>query len=95
MVQNNQKIFFMLFLAIWAHQNRPKKEHKGPQVGEMYGPMSGLEFRPLTKSLGSFFLDKWFKTTNIVLFRIVFGHPKWTKKAAQKPASGQDVWSNV
>jgi hypothetical protein len=47
MVQNNQKIvYFMLFLAIWAPPNGPKKVHKGPQVGGMYGTMSELENRP-------------------------------------------------
>jgi hypothetical protein len=64
MVQNNQKIvYFMPFLAIWAHPNGQKKVLRGPQVGGMYGSMSELEKRPLTKLLDPFFLEKWSKTT--------------------------------
>jgi hypothetical protein len=55
MVKNNQKIGFMLFLAILASPNGPKKILRGLQVGGMYGPMSGLEKRPLTKLLDKFF----------------------------------------
>jgi len=64
MVENNQKFFvLMLFLAIWALSNGPKKVLRGLQVGGMYGPISELENRPLTKSLGPFFQEKWSKTT--------------------------------
>jgi hypothetical protein len=52
MVQNNQKtVFYAVFVhfgAIWA----PKKICKGPQLGGMFGPLSELEIKPLTKSLG-------------------------------------------
>jgi hypothetical protein len=45
---------FVFFRAIWAPQNQPKKVSKGFQVGRMYGPMSKLRNKPLTKALGAF-----------------------------------------
>jgi hypothetical protein len=51
----------MLFLVIWGpfgHPSKPQKIHKGLQVGGMYGLMSKLENKPLTKSLGPFFCGK-------------------------------------
>jgi hypothetical protein len=53
----------MLFWGIWAPPNGPKKVHKGPQADRMYVPMSKLEKKPLTKSLGVFFKEKLFKPT--------------------------------
>jgi hypothetical protein len=52
--------FFMLFFfyhfeAIRVPQNGPKKVNKGPPVGMMYGPMSKLKNKSLTKLLGPFF----------------------------------------
>jgi hypothetical protein len=38
--------------AIWAPPNEPKKINKGLQVGRMYGPISKLKKKPITKSLG-------------------------------------------
>jgi hypothetical protein len=60
MVQNNQKTGFyaVFFGAIWGFLGTPdglKKVDKGPQVGGIYGPMSKLKNKPLTKSLGPFF----------------------------------------
>jgi hypothetical protein len=55
-VQDNQKIVFLCcFLAVWATPNGPRKVHKGPQVGGMYGLMSKNKNKPLTKALGPFF----------------------------------------
>jgi hypothetical protein len=45
---------FVFFGAIWALPNQPKKVPKGLKVGDMYGPMSKLENKPLTKVLGAF-----------------------------------------
>jgi hypothetical protein len=75
-VQNNQKIGFLLYLfpfgANWEPLNGPKKVHKDPQVGGMYVPMSWFENKPKTKSLGAFFKEKWFKTTKKQAFKQVF-----------------------
>jgi hypothetical protein len=55
MVQNNQKTVFYAVSghvgAIWAL----KKINKDPQVGKMFGLMSELKNKPLTKSFGPFF----------------------------------------
>jgi hypothetical protein len=48
-------VFFFDLGVIWAPPNGPKKVSKGQQVEEMYGPMSMLENKPLTKLLGPFF----------------------------------------
>ena len=60
MVQNNhKKVFFMLFFVNVGPLGHPqmdkKKVDKGLQVGGMYGPMSKLKDKPLTKSLGPLF----------------------------------------
>jgi hypothetical protein len=59
MVQNNQKTgFFAVFLNLglfWAPPNGPQKMLKGLQVDKMYGSMSKLANKPLTKLLGPFF----------------------------------------
>jgi hypothetical protein len=54
-LKKSENSFFMLDWGIWAPPNGPKKVHKGPQVDRMYVPMSKLENKPLTKSLGPFF----------------------------------------
>jgi hypothetical protein len=76
MVQNNQKIYyFMLFLAIWTPPNGSKKVQEVLQVGGMYDPMSGLEKRPLTKSLDPFFLGEMVQNDQKIFFvHAVFGH---------------------
>jgi hypothetical protein len=38
----------------------------------MYGPMSKLQKKPETKSLGAFFKEKWFKTSKKQVFKLVF-----------------------
>jgi hypothetical protein len=46
------------FYAVFGHLGNPKwtkKVLKGPQVGEMYVPMSRLENKLLTESIGPFF----------------------------------------
>jgi hypothetical protein len=94
MVQSNQKtVFYAVFAflgAIWAPPNRPKKVPKGLQVGEMYGPMSKLENKLLTKSSGPFFWDKWSKTTGkLFLFMLLlffwanWAPPNQTKKVSK------------
>jgi hypothetical protein len=40
------------FLGPFGGSLMPKNLHKGPQVGGMYVPMSELESKPLTKSIG-------------------------------------------
>jgi hypothetical protein len=64
----------MLFLAIWAPSNVPKKVHEGPQVGGMYDPMPALEKRPLTKSLDPIFLGEMVQNNQKIVFYAVFGH---------------------
>jgi hypothetical protein len=59
MVRNNQKtgfyaVFFLHYGAIWAPSNGPKLVPKGLQVSGMYGPMSELKNKLLTKFLGLF-----------------------------------------
>jgi hypothetical protein len=63
MVQNNQKIVFYAVWGIWEPPNGTKKILKGPQVDGMYGPMSYLENKALTKSIRLFLYEKWSKTT--------------------------------
>jgi hypothetical protein len=46
--------FFLSIVAIWATPNQPKKIPKGLQVGKMYGAMSKLKKKPLTRALGAF-----------------------------------------
>jgi hypothetical protein len=46
--------FLMLFWGIWAPPNEPQKVLEGLQVDRMYVPISKLENKPLTKSLGPF-----------------------------------------
>jgi len=55
MVQNSQKIFLYAVLGHLGTPNGPKKVVKDQQVGWMYGLMSELKNRPLTKSVGPFF----------------------------------------
>jgi hypothetical protein len=55
MIQNNQNKVVMLVLAIVAPPNGHKRVCKGPQMSLMYGPLSKLEIKPHTKSLGPFF----------------------------------------
>jgi hypothetical protein len=86
MVQNNQKtVFYAAFVfwgAIWAPQNQPKKVPKGFQLGEMYGLMSKLKNKPLTKAAGAFLYEKWSKSTRklfiyaVSFFPEPFGHPR-------------------
>ena len=61
--------------------------------------MSKLNIKPLTKSLGPFFEEKWSKTTRKHVFYAVFlpfwdhlGTPRWTQKGRQRLASGRDIW---
>jgi hypothetical protein len=102
MLQNNQKtVFFYLaydfFGAIWAPPSRPRKVNKGQQIGGMYGSMSKLDDKPLTKSLGPFFKKKWSETTRKLFFYATlcfsgpFGHPKSTQKGPQRSLSGWDA----
>jgi hypothetical protein len=60
LARNNHKIFFMLFLAIWALQNGPKMMPEGLQVDQMYSLISKLKNKPLTKTLGPLSWKKWF-----------------------------------
>jgi hypothetical protein len=78
----------MLFLAIWAPQNGPKKVHIGLQVGGMYGPIFKLKNKPVTKSVGPLFKKKWSKTTRkqvFTLFFVILGNPNGPKKACKGP----------
>jgi hypothetical protein len=51
--QPENNFFLYSFFAVWAPPNGPRKVHKGPQVGGVYGRMSKNENKPLTKALGS------------------------------------------
>jgi hypothetical protein len=53
-----RKWVFMLFWGIWAPPKGPIEVLKGLQVGGMYVPMSKLENKPLTKSIGPFLQEK-------------------------------------
>ena len=44
-----KQIFYAVFRDFWAPPNGPKKIDKGPQVSRMYGLMSELKNKPLTK----------------------------------------------
>jgi hypothetical protein len=74
-VQKNKKIVFYAFFGHLGPLNGPKKIHKGPQVGGMYGPMSKLKNKPLTKALGPFFQDKWSKSTRKTICEIFEKQP--------------------
>jgi hypothetical protein len=87
-----------MLLDVRARPNGNKRELKGPQFGGMYGPMSNLENKPLTKSLGPFFQEKWLKTTReyfVCGLFLSFGYPHMDQKGTQRPASEWDVWFNV
>jgi hypothetical protein len=95
--KTTRKLFFKLFsfFAIWAPPNRPKKDHKGLQVGRMNGPMSKLKNKPLTKSLGPLFKEKWSKTTRklfcsmlLLFFSVLFGHPQIDQEMSPKVFKG-------
>jgi hypothetical protein len=70
--------FFILFSfhlgANWAPLNDPRKVNKGLQVGKMYGPIAKLTNKPITKSLGPFFKEKWSVTTKkqLIILYIFF-----------------------
>jgi hypothetical protein len=94
--------FKTYFWAIWALPFGPKKVPKGPQVGELYGPMSKLNNKPLIKLSGPFLKEKLSETTRKQVFMLFFlsfwGHLgtfKWTQKGIQSSASAQGIWSNV
>jgi hypothetical protein len=101
MAQNNQRIVFDVVFGNWGTQNGPKKVNIGPQVGGMYGPMSELKNKPLTKSGCPIFQEKWSKTTKEQDFYAVFGHlgaiwaPPKRPKGMQRTVIGQDIWPNV
>jgi hypothetical protein len=61
----------------------------------MYGPMYKLKNKPLTKSLGPFFYEKWYKITRKQFFYAVFYHfeaiwvpPNGPKKVFKGPQVG-------
>jgi hypothetical protein len=56
-------VIFGRFRDIWAPSNGLNEVDKGPQLSRMYGPMSKLKNKSLTKSFGPFFQEKWSKTT--------------------------------
>jgi hypothetical protein len=56
--KNSNQVCYAVFGhlgAIWTSPSEPQKIQKRPQVDGMYGPMSKLLNKPLTKSLGPFF----------------------------------------
>jgi hypothetical protein len=82
-------------VAIWAPKNGPKEVPKGPQVGYMYSSMYTIKNKPLTKSLGPFFKEKWSKTSAKQVFYPVFYHfgaiwapPNGPKKERKGPQVG-------
>jgi hypothetical protein len=88
---------FSFFGAIWAPPNQPKKVPKGLQVGGMYGRMSKLKNKPLTKALGTFLYKKWSKSTRKLFLYAAFilDTPKWTQKGPQRSASVWNLQANV
>jgi hypothetical protein len=92
----------MLFLATLEHaQIDPKQIYKGPQSGKMYGPMSELKNKPLTKSSGAFCKRNGPKQPEnrfSILFLAIlgsFGNPQMDQKMYSKVASGRHEWPNV
>jgi hypothetical protein len=71
----------MLSLTIGAPPNGLKKIHKGWKVGRMYGVMSELKNKPLTKSLVHSFKRNGGKQPENRIFMLFFtilgpyGHP--------------------
>jgi hypothetical protein len=54
MVHNNQKIVFNAVLGYLSTPIWTQKGTRMMEVGGMHGPMSKLEKKPLTKSIGPF-----------------------------------------
>jgi len=84
-VQNNQKKgFCAVFGHFGAPPNGPKKIHKVPQLSGMSRPMSELKNKPLTRSLGLFFLGV--QNNQKRAFSTVFGYfwLKWVTIVANK-----------
>jgi hypothetical protein len=104
-VQNNQKTSFRAVFSIlgpFGHPHRdPKREPKGPQVGETFGLMSKLKDKPLTKLLGLFFfINGPNQSENRFLYFFLspilgpIGHPHWTQTGTRRSTSGWDVRPN-
>jgi hypothetical protein len=78
--QPEKKLLYAVFGhfgALWAPPNRPKKVHKHPQVGKVYGPMSKLKKAPnqiFYVNKTSICKEKWPKTTRKYLFILFYGH---------------------
>jgi hypothetical protein len=59
-------------------------------VGRKYGPISKFKNKPLTKLSGSYYEEKWSKTTTKQVFKLLFsmlgpfGHPKNDPKRYSK-----------
>jgi hypothetical protein len=80
----------------------PKKIYKDPQVGRMYGPLSELKNKPLTKSLGPFLLGETIQNNQktgffYCFFAILgsFGHPQMDPKRYKKAVFGHfgAIWA--
>jgi hypothetical protein len=74
-------------------------ELEGLKVSRMYGPISELKNKPLTRLLSPFFLREKVRNqkTGFYVFS-PFGAiwaPQWTQKDTQRSASGQNIWLNV
>jgi hypothetical protein len=54
-ITTRKQVCYAVFHHFGAPPNGPEKIDKGPQVGRMYGLMSELKNKPLTKYLGPFF----------------------------------------
>jgi hypothetical protein len=78
MVQNYQKRgFCATFGQYWGTPKWTEKDTQSPTSGRI---VSDLKNKPLTKSLGPFFREKWSETTVKQLFQqflVIFGINKW------------------
>jgi hypothetical protein len=92
MARKNKFKLFVPFLTILGRaQMDPKTIYKDPQVGRIYGPLSELKNKPLTKLLGPFLLEETIQNNQKTSFVYCFwpfwgylGTPKWTQKGTQR-----------
>jgi hypothetical protein len=75
--QKKQKTCFCCFFPFWGYLGTPKWTEKGtqrPHMVRMYGPMSTLENKPLTKLVGPFIWEKLSKTSRKQVFMLFVFH---------------------
>jgi hypothetical protein len=88
-------ISFLAILGSFGHPQIDPKIYSKSQVGEIYGAMSKLKNKLLTKWLGPLLKAKWSKTSRKQIFMLFFCHfgaiwapPNGSKKVAKDPQVG-------